>query len=109
MLVEQRIYNLLPGKVDAYVDFFERHDLSFMVPIMGMPVGWYTTEFGPLNQVIQMWAFEDMDDRDRRRAAVVRDPAWKGHIANLGPLVVSQESKLLRPAPFFAKQLAKWR
>jgi hypothetical protein len=105
MLIELRTYTLKPGTVATFVDFFEHHDLPFIVPIMGHPVGWYTTEIGPLNQVIQMWAFADFDDRERRREAVAKHPSWANHLATLGPLVVSQHSMLLRPTAFFEPQL----
>jgi hypothetical protein len=106
LLVEQRTYTLKPGKVAQFVEFFEKHDLPFIEPIMGAPVGWYTTEIGPLNQVIQMWAFEDLADRERRRARVMAHPAWPRHLEMLEPLVVAQSSILLRPATFFASRLA---
>lgn len=106
MLIEHRTYILKPGVVAAFVEFFEHHDLPFIVPIMGPPVGWYTTEIGPLNQVIQLWAFEDFTDRERRRERVAAHPSWAKHLATLMPLVVSQHSMLLRPAPFFERQLA---
>jgi hypothetical protein len=106
MLVEQRTYTLKPGKVGQFVEFFEKHDLPFIEPIMGAPVGWYTTEIGPLNQVIQMWAFQDLNDRERRRAQVMAHPQWPRHLEMLEPLVVAQSSILLRPANFFLSRLA---
>jgi hypothetical protein len=107
MLIEHRTYTLRPGTVVQFVEFFERHDLPFIVPIMGHPVGWYTTEIGPLNQVIQMWAFDNFEDRERRRAQVAAHPSWPNHLATLSPWVESQSSMLLRPAPFFAQRLAE--
>ena len=109
MLIEHRTYTLKPGTIAQFVDFFEHHDLPFIVPIMGHPVGWYTTEIGPLNRVIQIWAFADFEDRDRRRAEVAAHQCWANHLATLEPLVVSQSSMLLRPAPFFARHLAEQR
>jgi hypothetical protein len=107
MFIEHRTYTLRPGKVAEFVEFWEQHDLPFIVPIMGEPVGWYTTEIGPLNRVIQMWAFADLADRDRRRAQVAAHPSWAKHVATLEPLVLSQESILLRPAPFFARMVKR--
>jgi hypothetical protein len=108
MLIELRTYTLKPGSVETFVQFFEHHDLPFLLPIMGPPVGWYTTEIGPLNQVIQMWAFQDYNDRERRRATVASHPSWAKHLETMSPLVISQHSMLLRPAAFFERQLAEW-
>jgi hypothetical protein len=107
MLMEHRTYTLKPGTVAQFVEFFESHDLPFIVPIMGHPVGWYTTEVGPLNQVIQIWAFESFEDRDRRRALVAAHARWPNHLATLAPWVESQTSMLLRPAAFFERRLVE--
>lgn len=109
LIVEQRTYTLRPGKVAQFVELFEKHDLPFIEPIMGAPVGWYITEIGPLNQVIQMWAFEDFADRERRRASVMAHPQWLRHLERVEPLVIEQTSILLRPAEFFCSRLAALR
>jgi hypothetical protein len=48
-----------------------------------------------------MWAYKDLNDRERRRDALVADPAWGQYLAKATDFVASMENKVLRPAPFF--------
>ncbi len=100
MIVEERIYTLQAGQAAAYLSAYEAEGLAIQKPILGRMVGYYATEFGPLNQVIHLWAYEDLAERTERRARLVADPRWKAYAAKVRPMVVRQENKLLLPAPF---------
>jgi hypothetical protein len=41
----------------------------------------------------------------QRRAALFADPRWVAYLARVRPLMATQESVILRPAPFFADTL----
>jgi len=60
-------------------------------------------EVGPLNQVVHLWAYDDMADRATRRAKMAADPAWQAYVKQVRPFVVTQENKILTPAPFCPK------
>ncbi|TPG60251.1 NIPSNAP family protein [Roseomonas nepalensis] len=100
MIVEERIYTLQAGQAAAYVAAYEAEGMAIQKPILGRMVGYYTTEFGPLNQVVHLWAYESLAERTERRAHLLADPAWKAYAAKVRPMVVTQENKLLTPAPF---------
>ncbi|MXP63550.1 NIPSNAP family protein [Roseomonas sp. M0104] len=100
MIVEERIYTLRAGEAGAYLAAYEAEGLAIQRPILGRMVGYYTTEFGPLNQVIHLWAYESLQERTERRVRLLADPAWKAYAAKVRPLVLTQENKLLSPAPF---------
>ena len=68
-------------------------------------VGYYQTEFGTLNQVIHMWAYEDLAERTEKRARLQADARWQAYVAKVRPLILKQENKLLTPAPFLQ---VKW-
>ncbi len=105
MIVEERIYTIATGQIGNYVKAYSEEGLAIQKPILGRLVGYYTTEFGPLNQVIHMWAYESLAERAERRAKLFADPAWLAYLAKLRGLVVTQENKLLIPAPFLK---VKW-
>ena len=63
-------------------------------------VGYFSTKDGPLNQNIHLWAYDSFEQRVERRAAMMADPEWQAYLAKIRPLIVSQETKLLIPAPF---------
>lgn len=101
MLVEQRTYTTQPGKVREYLALYEAEGLAIQRRILGRMVGYYRSEFGALNQVIHLWAYTDLNDREQRRAAMMADPGFQAYVHKMMPLLVSQESRILVPAPFF--------
>lgn len=101
MLVEQRTYTTHPGKISEFFKHYEAEGLAVQTAILGRLVGFYQTELGPLNQIVHMWAYTDMNDRAARRAKLFADPTWQAYIPKILPLLVSMESKILMPAPFF--------
>jgi hypothetical protein len=105
MIVEQRIYTTHPAQAPLYVAAYEAEGMPIQKRILGRMVGYYTTEFGALNQVIHMWAYESFEERTERRAALFRDQGWLDYLKKVRPMIVSQESKLLIPAPFLQ---VKW-
>lgn len=101
MLVEQRTYTTQPGKVREYLALYEAEGLPIQLRILGRLVGYYRSEIGSLNQVVHMWAYTDLLEREQRRAALLADPDFMAYVRKMLPLLVSQESRILAPAPFF--------
>ncbi len=100
MIVEQRTYTLHPGKVPEYLRLYESEGMAIQTRILGRMVGYFTTEIGPLNQIIHMWGYEDLADRARRRAQMAADPGWKAYIPKIQALIQTQETKILIPTSF---------
>ena len=100
MIVEERIYTLYPGKVPEYMKHYETEGLAVQIRHLPRMVGYFTTEIGPLNQVIHMWGYDSLDQRAERRAALGADPAWQAYVAKIRPLIITQERKILLPMPW---------
>jgi hypothetical protein len=100
MIVEERIYTLYPGKAAEYLKQYQEEGLEVQTRILGRLVGYFTTEIGPLNQVIHMWGYDNFEERTRRRAELFKDATWLGYVAKIQPLILKQESKILLPTPF---------
>ncbi len=105
MFVEERIYTMHPGTIGNYIKAYAAEGLAIQKPILGRLVGYYATEFGPLNQVIHMWAYETLAERAERRTKLFESQAWLDYLGKVRPFIASQESKLLVPAPFLT---VKW-
>jgi hypothetical protein len=101
MLVEERIYTLYAGKQAEYFEHYQNEGLAVQKEHLGRMLGYYSTEVGPLNQVIHMWGYDSFEDRLKRREAMRQDPRWAPYLKKIQPLFSHQESKLLLPAPFF--------
>ena len=101
MLVEERIYTLNVGKLGEYFRIYEAEALPVQRQYLGRMLGYYSTEVGPLNQVIHIWGYDSFEDRMKRRQAMRADPRWSPYLQKIQPLIRHQETKLLLPAPFF--------
>ena len=100
MFVEQRTYTLVPGSQGEWIESYQKHALDIQTEILGRLIGYFTTEFGALNQVVHMWAYDSFEERAKRRKQLFQDPRWLEFIPKVRPLIVSQESKILMPTPF---------
>lgn len=100
MIVEERIYSLHIGAAPKYLELYEAEGLAIQRPILGRMVGYFSTDIGPLHQIVHMWAYKDMAERAERRARLTSDPRWKSYAFKTRELQISQENKILIPAPF---------
>jgi NIPSNAP protein len=100
MIVEQRIYSLKIGAVPEYLKLYENEGLVIQRSILGRMVGYFSTDIGALHQIVHMWAYTNMEERTERRAVLGADERWKAYVQKVRPLQISQENKILVPAPF---------
>ena len=97
MIYEMRTYTLKPGTVPEFESrFAERHPYREKHSKLG---GFWHTEFGPLNQVIHVWIYEDLNQRLAAREAANNDPDLQ-RIPGGREFVIEQESDIFMPAPF---------
>ena len=98
MIYELRTYTLKVRALDTVIKLFaERleHRLKYS-PLAGF---WYT-DIGPLNQIIHLWPYKDLDERAAVRAAFSKDPNWPPPIMEH---IVKMESDLITPFPFMSE------
>lgn len=105
MIVEERIYTLKPASVPEWFKAYETEGFKIQLGHLGNMVGYYTTEVGDLNLVVHMWAYENFEDRMKRRAALGADPAWRAYLPKVAHLLLNQQNRIMNPAPFFAPRL----
>ena len=95
MIYEVRTYDLKPGTVAQYEENFG-NALKHREQYSKLAAFWHT-EIGPLNQIIHVWPYENMDERERIRTESSKDPNWpppsNGAILNMN-------SEIWIPAPF---------
>jgi hypothetical protein len=105
MFIEQRLYTFAPGKSAEFNKLYEEQGRAPQERHLGLPVGYYYSEIGPLNQVTTLWAYESLNDRVERRDRLFNDPEWIAFLQKARALVVTQETRILKPAPFFNERL----
>ena len=57
---------------------------------------WHT-EIGPLNQIIHVWNYESLEERNRIRAEAAKDPNWPPKIQEF---IRGMSSEIITPFPF---------
>ncbi len=67
MIIDERTYTCHPGKVKAFLEVYERLGKPIQWPIIGEPIGFFTTETGALCQVVHMWKYDGMGHREQCR------------------------------------------
>ncbi|WPB85968.1 NIPSNAP family protein [Sediminicoccus rosea] len=100
MIVEERDYRLKPGKLGLFVSTYEKHGLPLQVKYLGKFLGYFTTEIGELNHVVALWGYEGLDDRARRRAAMLADPQWQEYLGMVADYLDVQSTRILTPSSF---------
>lgn len=101
MIVEQRTYRLKAGTVRDYLRAYEHEGgLELQRRYLGRLVGYFNTEIGALNEIVHLWAYTNLNDREQRRAALSADPRWQEYAPKIFQYIETQETKILKPAPF---------
>jgi hypothetical protein len=100
MIIEERDYRLKPGKLGLFVSTYEKHGLPLQVKYLGKFLGYFTTEIGELNHVVALWGYEGLDDRARRRAAMLADPEWQAYLGMVADYLDVQNTRILTPSSF---------
>ena len=109
MFVEQRMYTAHPGgKLPAWLKLYETMACPVSTKHMGPLMGFFVTEFGPLNRAVFLRSFNDLADRDRGAAAREQDPEWVAFRAESGKsgALAQQENKLIIPVAWSPAQKA---
>jgi hypothetical protein len=100
MIVDHRTYTLRPGTVPEYFAKYEQMALKVQIKHLGRLVGYWFTEIGPLNQIVHVWAYESLAERDERRARMAADPDWQAWLKVSGTFIVTMENKVMKEPPF---------
>ena len=97
MIHELRTYTLMPGKQAEYLKLSGETGRKIRGDRYGKLEGYWYTEFGTLNQLVHLWSFADLNERERLRAELARHEGWtKDYVPKIRPLMLAQENKILK-------------
>ena len=92
MIYEVRTYDLKPHtQAEVEKRFGEAYEKRKKYSEMA---AFWHTEIGPLNQIVHVWPYKDLGERDRIRAAAVKDRVWPPRI---GEFVANMRSDIMIP------------
>lgn len=100
MILELRTYSIRPGRMSEFLAHVETLGMPVAKRVLGGPLGYFTTEIGDLTQVVHLWAYESLSEREQRLSAIFQDGDWLRFIDTVLPLIERMETRILRPAPF---------
>jgi hypothetical protein len=102
MIVDLRIYEVRPNRVDEFVRTYHQYAWPLQTRHLGRCLGWYVGVEGHINQVVHLWAYEDQADRERRRAALWADSEWQAYLKRVGEmgLLLHTENHIVAPTEF---------
>lgn len=96
MIYELRTYTVRPGTIGEMVKAASTVSRDVRGDNYGKLEGYWTTEIGPLNQVMHLWSYADLNERARLRAELSKNPRWtKEYTPLIRPLLVRQDIRLL--------------
>lgn len=107
MIVDERTYQIAPGKTAELLALYEKEGLPIQSSHLGAPFGYFIVEVGEINHIVHMWAYESMADRERRREKMQADPAWQAYLKKAAPYFLKQQNRLLKSVSFWPMKAGK--
>jgi hypothetical protein len=97
MLYEIRTYDIKPGsQAEVEKRFGEAYEKRRKFSEL---TAFFHTEIGALNQIIHIWGYDSMAERDRVRAAAIADKTWPPDIKDF---VLNMRTEIFLPFEFSA-------
>jgi hypothetical protein len=100
VIVEERDYHVFTGKLNELVRLYETEGIALQERYLGRLVGAFTVDVGRVSTYTHIWAYDDYEDRRRRRAELQADEAWVAFLGKIQPLIHTQENRILIPTSF---------
>lgn len=100
MYYEIRTYRLKNGGIPEYLKVVGELGIAIQKKHLGNLVGYFSSEIGPINEIVHIWGFESLDDRQARRARLAADPEWQAFLPKIRDLIINAENKIMIPAAF---------
>ncbi len=98
MIYELRTYTFHQGKLPLYLKLQADVGRPVRGDEYGKCHGYWTAEFGLLNQVWHLWSYDSLDDRARQRARLAENRRWTTeYVPNVQPLLIRQDIRFLNP------------
>src|ERR1700737_3674430 len=98
MIYELRTYTLKPGTLADMVKAASTVSRDIRKDDYGKLEGYWMTEIGPLNQVMHLWSYRDLNERTRLRAELAKNARWSSeYLPLIRPLLMHQDVRLLNP------------
>ncbi len=100
MIIEERDYHVITGKLNELVKLYETEGIELQKSYLGNLLGVFTTDIGALSTYTSLWGYESFAEREQRRAKLQADDAWRAFLGKIQPLIHTQQNRILIPTSF---------
>ena len=98
MIYELRTYTLRAGAGPTVAKNAGEVGRAIRGDDYGKLEGYWLTEIGPLNQVMHLWSYTDLNERHRLRGELTKNERWaKEYIPLIRKHLIRQDIRLLDP------------
>jgi hypothetical protein len=96
MIYELRTYTVKQGTLPDVVKAASTVSRDVRKDDYGKLEGYWFTDIGPLNQVVHLWSYSDLNERARLRAELGKSQRWNNeYIPLIRPHLIRQDIRLL--------------
>src|SRR5207244_13469259 len=93
VIVEQRDYHVITGKLNELVALYETEGIELQQRHLGNLLGVFTTDIGALSTYPSIWGYVSVAEREERRVRLQADDAWKAFLAKIQPRFHPQQHR----------------
>ena len=98
MIYELRTYTVKQGSLPEMIRDSSTISRAIRKDDYGKLGGYWSTDIGPLNQVMHLWSYTDLNERARLRAELYKNPRWSAeYLPLIRPHLIRQDNRLLNP------------
>ena len=100
MIIEMRTYTIKPGELQNFITIYDKEIRDIHTKILGNQLGFFYTEFGNVNEVVHLYAYDSFEDRQSRREILAKSPEFHAYLSKVKDIIVDMRNKLMRPTNF---------
>ena len=100
MIIEMRTYNIKVGRLNDFINIYDKEIRAMHTKILGNQIGFFFSEFGELNQVVHLYGYKNFEDRKKRREKLIKRKEFLNYLQKVSPMIVSQKSQLMNGTKF---------
>jgi hypothetical protein len=98
MIYELRTYTVKQGTLPEVIKNSSTVSRAIRKDDYGKLEGYWSTDIGPLNQVMHLWSYSDLNERARLRGELAENQRWNMEYRPLiRPHLIRQDIRLLNP------------
>lgn len=97
---ELRTYSIKPKRFGEFMELTNEH--FHLRTAHSKLMGYWTTEYGGLNEVSHIWQYDNHGHRTAVRAVLASDPNWiSKYFSKVLPMIVKQDNAVLQAFPWY--------